>query len=604
MIPLALRFLAAAGLSLGLSLLCERVARRAGWVAAPREDRWHRQPIPLLGGVAIALAVLLPLVLAGRDSREFLILSGIALAMAGVGLVDDLFTLTPQIKLVAQILLASLLLHFGFLLRLTSVPLLDVFLTLFWLVGMTNAFNLLDNMDGLSAGIALIAGGFRLVFFLWDGNPGGAGASAVFMGAVFGFLLRNFPPARIFMGDAGSFFLGFFLAGLSLSGGFPYSRGVAAVLLVPVLLLLVPIFDTTFVTITRLFSGRPMSQGGRDHTSHRLVVVGVSERWVLLFFYAIAATSGGVALLSYTVGFSNTVVVPALLILGLILLGVYLGRIHVVQTAEVPGPGAVLRLLADFPYKRHVLSVALDLVLVVLAYYTAFLLRFENEASGYVIEVFRSLPTLLITQLGALAVFGVYQGVWRYTDIRDLLRILKATLAGTISAVIVLLYLYRFEGFSRAVFILDWILLLTLVYGTRLSFRLLSELLRATPTAFRRVLIYGAGDGGELALREILSNQALRRTPVGFIDDDRSKHGTQIHGFPVLGDATRLEEIIQTHRIDEVMVATSKIRRERIQALQPVCARYGIAILRASIRLETLEQSAEWGPLADREPGP
>ncbi len=601
--PLALWCLAAAGLSLGLTLLCERVARRAGWVAVPREDRWHRQPVPLFGGVAIALAVLLPLVVAERGNREFLILGVIALGMAAVGLIDDLFTLPPQIKLIAEILLASLLLHFGFLLRLTSVPLLDVFLTLFWMVGMTNAFNLLDNMDGLAAGIALIAGGFRLVFFLWDGNPGGAGASAVFMGAAFGFLLRNFPPARIFMGDAGSLFLGFFLAGLSLSGGFPYSRGVAAVLLVPVLLLLVPIFDTTFVTITRLLSGRPISQGGRDHTSHRLVAVGVSERWVLLFFYVMAATSGGVALLSYRVGLSNTVVLLALLMLGLILLGVYLGRIRVVETAEPAGPGAVLRVFVDFPYKRHVLSVALDLVLVVLAYYAAFLLRFEKEMVGYIGLLFQSLPILVITQLGALAAFGVYQGVWRYTGIQDLVRILKATLVGTTGAVIVLLFLYRFEGFSRAVFILDWLLLLTLVSGSRLSFRLLAELLRLRSAEFRRVLIYGAGDGGELALREILSNQALRRTPVGFIDDDRSKHRTQIHGFPVLGDANRLEEIIQTHQIDEVMVATSKIPRQKIQALQPICARHGIPILRASIRLETLEKGTEWRSFVDGESG-
>src|SRR5262249_9820274 len=155
----------------------------------------------------------------------------------------------------------------------------DMILTLVWVVGVTNAFNLLDNMDGLAGGMAFIAGGFRLALFLLEGNLAAAIMTAGFMGAVAGFLIRNVPPARIFMGDAGSLFLGFFLSGLCLVvDAAYYSRGIMAVLAVPVLLVLIPIFDTTFVTVTRLLRGQAVSQGGRDHTSHRLVALGASER--------------------------------------------------------------------------------------------------------------------------------------------------------------------------------------------------------------------------------------------------------------------------------------------------------------------------------------
>ena len=150
------------------------------------------------------------------------------------------------------------------MLRLTGVAVLDVLLTLVWVVGITNAFNLLDNMDGLAAGMAVIAGGFRLAFFLLDGDLAAATMTAALVGALAGFLVRNFPPARIFMGDAGSLFVGFFLSGLCLVvDAAYYSRGITAVLAVPVLLLLIPIFDTTFVTVTRLapraagVAGRP-----------------------------------------------------------------------------------------------------------------------------------------------------------------------------------------------------------------------------------------------------------------------------------------------------------------------------------------------------------
>lgn len=579
--------LPAFALSLLLTLAAERVGRRVGAVARPSASRWHREPIPLLGGVAIILATVVILLPAARGNSQLLVLLLASLAIGAVGLIDDLRPLSPQVKLLAQILLAAVLLQFGLMLRLTGWPLLDVLVTLVWMIGITNAFNLLDNMDGLSATIAAVVAAFRLLFFQWEGDGDGVRTAAVLLGAVGGFLARNFAPAKIFMGDAGSLFLGFLLAGLSIIGpDRAYSRGVAAVLVIPVMLLLIPIFDTAFVTATRLLSGRNIAAGGRDHTSHRLVAVGLTERQTVVLLGGLSAIAGGVAALSYQVGMTEIVVVLAVMVIGLVLLGIYLSRIRVVTAVEEPTAGAVLRLLADFQYKRQVMTLLLDVCLIVLAYYAAWLIRFEQEVRFYLPKLYTSLPIVLLIQLVTFAFFGLYRGIWQYTGIADMVRIVKAVTIGTMTAMVILVYTERFEGFSRTVFLLDWLLLVVLLGGTRASFRFFAELFRPRPASFGRVLIYGAGDGGELIVREILNNGALQRVPVGFIDDDRGKHQTRIHGLPVLGGSDQIEAVVRERIVTEVIVSSAKIQGHSLGRVRETCERLGIPIRRASIHLE------------------
>jgi UDP-GlcNAc:undecaprenyl-phosphate GlcNAc-1-phosphate transferase len=579
--------LVAFGLSLALVLICERLARRFGVVARPTADRWHRQTVPLLGGVAIVVATIVPVLVAAGTAANFVALVLLAAGMAAIGLVDDVRHLSPQAKLLAQLLLGSVLLYMGFALRLTGLGLLDVFLTLFWIVGVTNAFNLLDNMDGLSGTIAIVTAAFRLVFFHWEGDSAGVLVATAFIGAVAGFLVRNLPPAKIFMGDAGSLFLGFFLAGLSLaSSSYPYSRGVAAVLVIPVLLLSIPIFDTAFVTVTRILGGRRIDVGGRDHTSHRLVAIGLTERQTLMFLAGLSAAAGGVAALSYRAGLSYTVVLLALLIIGLVILGIYLSRVRVVHAVEDRTGGSVLSLIADFRYKRQVVTLLLDACLIPLAYYAAYVIRFEDAVAAFLPQLYSSLPIVLPLQLVAFAGFGLYRGIWQFTSISDLLRIGKATTVGTMLSVVVLVYTERFVGFSRTVFVLDWVLLLVLVCGTRLSFLFLAEVLRAKPISFGRVLIYGAGAGGELVARELLNNPALERIPIGFVDDDRGKHATRIHGLPVYGGSEQVEPLVREHGVTEVILSSAKIAGNGLDAVQDVCRRLQVPIRRAALRLE------------------
>ena len=579
--------LVAFGLSVALTLVSERLARRFGLVARPVADRWHRQTIPMLGGIAIVVGTLVPAVVVARTSANFVALAIVATAMALVGLVDDVRRLSPQAKLLAQLLLGSVLLFLGFSLRLTGFPLADVLLTLFWVVGITNAFNLLDNMDGLSSTIAIVTAAFRLLFFVWEGDLAGALVTVAFIGAVGGFLTRNFPPAKIFMGDTGSLFLGFFLAGLSLvADQSPYSRGVAAVLIIPVLLLSIPIFDTAFVTVTRIMTGRRVGVGGRDHTSHRLVAIGLSERQTVLFLALLAASAGGVAVLSYRAGLGYAVVLLALLVIGLVLLGIHLGRVRVVQALERPDSGSVVRVLADFQYKRQVFTLLLDACLIPLAYYSAYVIRFEDALPLYLGDFYRSLPAVLTVQLIVFAGFGLYRGIWQFTSVPDMVRIGKAAALGTMASVVLLVYAQRFVGFSRTVFLLDALLLVVLVGGSRLSFRFLAEVLRGRPGAFAKVLIYGAGAGGELIVRELLNNYALERVPVGFVDDDRRKHATRIHGLPVFGGCEQLETLVREHGIAEVIVSSAKIHGNGLDAVTEVCGRLAVPLRRGVFRLE------------------
>jgi UDP-GlcNAc:undecaprenyl-phosphate GlcNAc-1-phosphate transferase len=581
-------------LAIVLTQLCKPLARRTGVVARPKADRWHRTTIPLLGGVGIAGAVLLAIgVPAPSLGRPLLILLAGAAVMFVVGVVDDIRALKPQTKFMLQILSASAMAAFGLQLELTSYPPLNFLLTLFWFVGITNAFNLLDNMDGLAAGIAAITAGFRLMFLLNDGDMAAAQVTAAVVGACLGFLVHNFNPASIFMGDAGSLFLGFLVAGLSLAGTWPYSRSTISVLVFPVLILLVPIFDTSFVTVVRILSGRRVSQGGRDHTSHRLVASGLTERGAVLLLYCVALVCGALAFRGYTSGLSANLVFVAFLGIGLALFGLYLSRVQVYpDVAEgVDERHGFVRFIDNFPYKRHVATVCVDSVLIVAAYYSAYRLRFEHSYAIAEPWFTTSAPIVLVCQLLALSAFRVYQGVWRYTSLPDVIRLFKATTVGTVAAMLTLLILFRFEGYSRAVFIIDWLLLLMLVGGSRISLRVFGELLRSVRADITRVLIYGAGDGGVLAMREIHNNAELNRLAIGFIDDNRWKQRTLVQGLPVLGGLDDVEALVAKHAITEIVVSSARIPQERLEALAATCERLDVRLVRAWLSLDKLVAS-------------
>jgi UDP-GlcNAc:undecaprenyl-phosphate GlcNAc-1-phosphate transferase len=579
--------------SLLVTVVVRSLARRLGLVAKPRADRWHRRPTALFGGVGIYIGFVAGF-LAHRpaDAVGDWLLIVCSSAMFVLGLIDDLVQLKPYAKLIGQIAVSSLFTMYGLRLHWLPSPPLDQALTIFWLVGITNAVNLLDNLDGLAGGVAAIAASYLVYFCHSTGQPAAATLAAAFCGALVGFLVFNFNPASVFMGDCGSLFIGFFLAGLTMvnnQGGL--RRNIVAVLAIPVLLLLIPIVDTTLVTVNRKLHGRPVSQGGRDHTSHRLVALGLSERTAALTLWTLAAASGAIAVVVQNLTSPTGMLVIALFGLGLLFFAVFVGRVKIYEAATSETSGrALLPTLADFSYKRRIFEVLNDLVLIVICWHTAFLLRFDGQlASEYYRQVIAALPLVITVQLGAMLALGLYQGLWRYTSMSDLSTLIKAVTGAWVASMLTIVFVFRLQSFSRGMLVMDGILLLFGVAGTRVSFRLIRIwLLRLQPRTRegRRILIYGAGDGGELLVRELQNNHELGLHPVGFIDDDPQKEGRMIHGVRVLGPLERMRELASSERIDELVISTTRIQPQRTQMAADLCQDAGVACRRMRIALE------------------
>jgi UDP-GlcNAc:undecaprenyl-phosphate GlcNAc-1-phosphate transferase len=559
-------------------LLHTPLAARLG--AAPREDRWHERTTPVLGGIGIFAGILTGFwvavaVGAAPASRELeAILGGCAILFVA-GLLDDLFSLGPILKLAAQIAAALLVIFNGLTISgLISNDFLAGVVALIWLVGMTNAFNLLDNMDGLAATLAAIAA----IFFAIDAlevhkSHAVLALSLALALACAGFLpfnLRYGKSAAVFMGDSGSQVLGFLLAALGLTASWKVAGTTVATLLLPILILAVPILDTTLVTVVRLLDGRPVYQGGRDHTSHRLVYHGLSEKRAVVLLAVISAALGTTSLF-YSV-LDNAWVT---------LIGVLLTFALLVQFASVlsdveRSPGLVadrgwLRTFVANP--RRLVESLVDFALITASFALAYYLRLQGSGVSYQRHIFAvSIAVVVAARYLAFIPFGLYRGVWRYAGARDAASIVAAVVVSEVVAYLILDATQTWGPFPRSVFIIDALICTVLIGASRFWERAFVRGVSSfTGRAERhRTLIVGAGRGGRSLLRE------LRETPgeqvVGFVDDDPRLSRRRLQGVPVLGDTSEIEQILSKARPDTVLVTIPDAPRERLGLVVDACA--------------------------------
>jgi len=592
-----------------LTPLVARAAKRLGWMAVPREDRWHKKPTPVLGGLAIYCAVGFPLFwLSDLGSIGHFIQphspnaappGAMAVAWLGMtglfilGLLDDLLHLRPQNKLIVEIVVASLIAFLGYRLQWVTSLTADTMLTIVWIVGVINATNLLDNMDGLCGGITFIAVVFFSLLHHQTGSFDMVTMALLLAGALSAFLIYNFHPASIFMGDCGSLPLGFGLAFLCLHPGKSAPDFSVSLYAVPALVLMVPIFDTTMVTSIRLLSGRKASRGGQDHTSHRLVLMGLSERGAVLFLYGTAVLSGLAAIFvqKHDSLAAPTVIIP--LLLSLTLMGIYLAQIRVYPEKEFCRlrEGPFTPILIEITYKRQIFRVVLDLILLGFAYYLSHRVRFgfSDQFNAFFPVFLKSLPAIIICKFVAFFLAGVYRGMWRYMGLSDAFVYLKATTLGTLLSLAVVIYIYRFESFSKGVFLIDWFLTTTFLLGSRISFRSFRELMQRKTIKGENVLIYGAGQGGQVLLREMLDNGRLGVKPVGFIDDDVIKVGRRLQGYPVMGTGADLGQILKEVPINGLIISCRDLADENRKRLVELCRSQGIFLKRFIVNLEDVE---------------
>ena len=570
------------------------LAHRFGYVAKPKADRWHKRPTAMMGGVAIFVTTVLITILFVPHTPKMWVILGSSTFLFFVGLIDDLLRIKPYQKLIGQVIGTAIVIGFGLVLPWTGSELLNIGITVFWLIGITNAINLLDNMDGLAAGISVVAAFSLALGLAGNGQTNELLFVSIFIGSLIGFLVFNFNPASIFMGDCGSMFIGFFLASsvmMTEMGG--RSRSIFSVLAVPVLILFVPIFDTTFVTILRKMWGRKASQGGRDHTSHRLVALGLSERSAVLMLYAFAAIGGATALLVSQLESTQSIVLIALFILLLVFIGVYLAKVKVYEEEDEAlalENQAAFGFLVNLSYKRRIFEVLLDAILITLAYYTAYIMYFGELENPVNWQLFiKTLPILLVFKLFSFLAAGVYRGLWRYTSVGDSVIFAKGVILGSISSILAILFFYRFKDFSRTVFLLDAIFLFIGIAGSRLAFRFFRQILPAPMnTDGIRVLIYGAGDGGELVLRELHNNPEWNYNPIGFVDDDPLKKDKKIHGLQVFSGSDELLEVCESNEIQEILIASRKIGSRRVKEINELCSDANISLKRASLKIEPI----------------
>jgi UDP-GlcNAc:undecaprenyl-phosphate GlcNAc-1-phosphate transferase len=439
---------------------------------------------------------------------------------------------------------------------------------------MTNAFNLLDNMDGLAATLAAIAA----VFFAIDAvevhkSHGVLALSLALALACAGFLpfnLRYGKSAAVFMGDSGSQVLGFLLAALGLTASWKVAGTTVATLLLPILILAVPILDTTLVTVVRLLDGRPVYQGGRDHTSHRLVYHGLSEKRAVVLLAVISAALGTTSLF-YSV-LDNAWVT---------LIGVLLTFALLVQFASVlsdveRSPGFVadrgwLRTFVANP--RRLVESLVDFALITASFALAYYLRLQGSGVAYQRHILAvSIAVVVAARYLAFIPFGLYRGVWRYAGARDAASIVAAVVVSEVVAYLILDATQTWGPFPRSVFIIDALICTVLIGASRFWERaFVRGVSSLTGRAKRhRTLIVGAGRGGRSLLRE------LRETPgeqvVGFVDDDPRLSRRRLQGVPVLGDTSEIEQILSKARPDTVLVTIPDAPRERLGLVVDACA--------------------------------
>jgi UDP-GlcNAc:undecaprenyl-phosphate GlcNAc-1-phosphate transferase len=565
------------------ALLSSRAADRL--VAVPSGERWHERPTPTFGGVGIFAGLLAGLGLAVATgaveaTSELLGIAAGAALLFLAGLVDDVRHLTPVVKLGAQIGAAAIAIAAGLNVELVGNDVLATAIALVWLVGITNAFNLLDNMDGLAATLAAIACGF---FALAAARDDPANELVLVVALALGFACLGFLPfnlrrnrdAALFMGDSGSQVIGFTLAALGLASSWTVAGTTTATVLLPLLVLAVPILDTTLVTAMRLLERRPVTQGGKDHTSHRLVYYGLSERKAvaLLALIAIAVGATGIA---YAVLDNGRITVVGVLVTMVLLVQFASFLSDLEQRARSGTQESAPSLLRGMLEPRRLAEIVLDFVLMCVSFLVSYMLLVDGLGTTEQRDVFlAALPVTLAARYVCFVVAGVYRRVWRFAGVRDVLVIAIACAVSGLAALVVVDTTSGLLSFPWQIFPLDALVATVLVAGSRVLVGLALEARdNARSTDRRRVLVVGAGRSGRSLARELRETPGVR--VVGFVDDNPGVRRRRIAGITVAGGLDEIVSVVALTRPDEVLVTIPAAPEPRLARVAEACREAGV----------------------------
>jgi UDP-GlcNAc:undecaprenyl-phosphate GlcNAc-1-phosphate transferase len=602
---IALPAITAALLSATLTPVVARIANAIGAVDMPGNRKIHTIPIPRLGGLAVVVSIVAtfvgaPLLSGGRWQLPLHLASGLAIGLLPVFLIsvaDDVRSVSARYKLLAHVLGAviavSLGISLGPVVHLFGTPIhIGLFaapLSVLWIVGVTNAFNIIDGLDGLSAGLALISAVSMAAVFIIAGDPRMGAVALVLAGALAGFLPYNMHPARLFLGDTGSTAIGFCLAAFALRGGSTLSTGFAA--LVPVFILGLPIADT-LIAMARRTVGRLESHTGgmfvpdRNHIHHRLLAIGIDHGRAVLILHGAGLVLAIAAFVSVFLNAREA----GLFVVALTLAGfVGVQRLGYDEFA-ILRRGTVLKVYEMPAVKRGMFVVFVDIFLVAVAAYLAVALKTDQWRFQAVdMEVLQLATTLAPVTVLVFRWCGMYRGSWRVAGIQDLTRCGKAVSIVTVVGA-ALMWMLTGDGHTLSIVGIYGVLSLLLTTALRASYVVLENTKLRGSHKGRPVLVYGAGARGVAAVSELFQNSRSEMRPIGFIDDDPTKRGRLVSGLPVFGAERELESIIRTHRAEALLVASRAIPDERLERATRACRLAGATIFRLDIRLERLTE--------------
>jgi len=577
--------------------VAKAVGIRFGIVAQPSSDRPHAKPTALLGGLAVIAGLIAAIglvgVLSGLPYHSLPWLAGFAVAMSLVGLLDDIVDLRPRNKLALELAAICMLGWWGPRIDLLPYQPLNIALTIFWLITATNAFNLIDGIDGLAAGVGIVA---ALSIATVAGLHQHAGTMVVALalaGALAGFMVFNFPPASIFMGDEGALAVGLVLGVLSIQASRYGEGSLPARVAMPLLALMVPLLDTVTVTVTRLATGNPISKRGLDHSHHRLTRLGMSSRSAAATLIGLQAIAGGCAIaLTVVPGYDAVLLLPFMaLFFALVALFLMDRSFDGEAPGQIEGVPWIARVILSFGYKRRFVELILDVALVAAAYFGAMMLRFDfNLSLAQVDQMLIGLPWIVMIGCGAFLVAGVYRGIWRYTGLAEGVRFVVAAMIAGVAVKLASAILPI--TISRATVVLFVILLFNFLVATRWSFHVFQRIGRFLAHSATRLVIVGADARGAAAVQHLHSTIGARAELLGLLDDDSFKHGKLFHGYPVLGSLDNLGAIMARTPFDEIVIAQETLSAAQLAALESFTLIHRITLRRFWLGVTDMGASA------------